>query len=254
MPSWRRLDRPPILFYFCSMGSRQDAAVETASDLGRARRVLRQQLDALSRLAAAAWRLIDPAPPAESAATIWAGVRNLEKALRLQTRVTWALRLIAALRAKLVSDLRTVENGQLPASLVEAISFAAESEPAETLNKAERPERPEPERPERERLRECERFSFQGRAADSKFAAILKRPTEEIIALICRELGLPADWPSLAKEAWAREGANGALARSSSSGARQVRPGRQTQDEGAQLRHAPRRTAPPSATPTFSSS
>ncbi len=173
----------------------------TSPGLGWARRLVRQQLDALSRLTAIAWRLFEPptrpTPPAESSdlAAFFAALRGFETAARRQVRVEWALRLIAALRARLHAELEAINNGQAPAPP----SLAAEAAPAETLNPAERPERPE-----RERLRDYERFSFQGRAADNKLAEILKRPTEEIIALICRKLGLPEDWPRLAEEAWAR--------------------------------------------------
>ncbi len=191
------------------MGSRRNAAVETASAAGWARRALRQQLDALSRLTAIAWGLVKPAtpptPPAESSdlGPFFIALRGFEKAARLQVRVDWALRLIDALRGRLHAELEAIDKGQTPALPVAAPSLAAEAAPAEDLNPSERPERPE-----RERLRDYERFSFQGRAADNKLAEILKRPTVEIIALICRELGLPEDWPRLAEEAWADEAPN----------------------------------------------
>jgi len=176
----------------------------TAPGFGWAQRVLRQQLDALSRLTAIAWRLLTPAPTTEPRPhTAWAGVRELEKAVRLQIRVDWALRLIEALRARLHAELEAVDNGQAPGPPVAAPNLAAEADPAETLNP-----KVGADRPERERLYDYERFGFQGRAADKKLAEILKRPTAEIIALICRELGLSDDWPRLAEEAWAREQAD----------------------------------------------
>jgi hypothetical protein len=197
--------------------------------------VLRQQLDALSRLTAVAWRLLTPAPTTEPRPrTAWAGVRDLEKAVRLQIRVQWVLRLIEALRARLTTELEALNTGQAPAPSAAAPNLAAESDPAETLNPKERPER--------ERLRDYERFSFQGRAADNRLAAILKRPTAEIIALICRELGLPDDWPRLAEEAWAREEADGALVL------------RQAQDDSLRSECPLQRAAPPTSAPTLSSS
>jgi hypothetical protein len=182
----------------------------TTPDLGWARRVLHQQLDTLSRLTAIAWRLIAPSSPASgplSAATVFAGARNLEKALRLQVRATWALRLIDALRTRLRSELQAVENGRTP-SLTG--SLAADPAPSMTRNEARHPtdrtDRPEkPERPECGERPERERFGFERRASDRELAEVLKRPTAEIIALICRELGLPEDWPRLAEEACARE-------------------------------------------------
>ncbi len=195
------------------MCSRQNASVECASGLGWARRVLRQQLDALSRLKAIALRPFErPTPPADSSdlATFFAGLRGLEKAVRRQVRVDWALRLIGALRDKLRAELQSLENGEDPKTMAEAANLAAEFRSAEAPDPKERPERPERERGER--LKDYERFDFQGRAADRKLAEILKRPTAEIIALICRQLGLPADWLRRAEEAWEREEGDGAWA------------------------------------------
>jgi len=222
------------------MPSHPDPAHATnLSGLGWARRVLRQQLDALSRLAAVARRLIDPvAPAAQSASDPFgmAAIRGLEKTLRLHVRVTWAQRLIAALRAKLLADLQAVDNGQAPSFPVEAGSVdpdperPAANEAPSLTDKKERPERGD--RPDRER-------GFGGPGSDKELAEILKRPTVEIIALICRELGLPEDWPRLAEEAWARE---------------QALVLRQAQDEDGLVTRAPQRTAPPPPTLTFSSS
>jgi len=184
------------------------ACAETAPDFGWARRVLRQQLDALSRLTAIAWSLIEPAAPAaaDPAPTMWSGLRNLEKSLRLHERVVWAQRLINALRARLTAELQALDEGKVPTPPVEARSVAAEAgrstanEKLDLTDQADPAERPDPrERPERER------FGFERRGSDKALARILKRPAVEIIALICRELGLPEDWPRQVEEAWARE-------------------------------------------------
>ena len=37
------------------------------------------------------------------------------------------------------------------------------------------------------------------------YGAVLSRPVSELVAMICRDLGLDPDWPSLSGEAWARE-------------------------------------------------
>jgi len=39
---------------------------------------------------------------------------------------------------------------------------------------------------------------------DDLYGDILTRPVSEIIALICKDLGLEPDWPQLAEEAWAK--------------------------------------------------
>ncbi|MBN9319120.1 MAG: hypothetical protein J0I28_05475 [Caulobacterales bacterium] len=190
----------------------------TTPALDRARRVLRQQLDALSRLAVVAWRLVDPATPSnEPAASVSVGILRLENALRLQARVAWAVRLIAALRAKLLGDLRGLESGRLPALAIETPDVAAT--PERSMAEGARAAADRVERPERRERREGpERFGFESRRSDDDLAEILQRPTAEIIALICRELGLPADWPRQAEEAWARE---------------------QTDDDGAEPRGSP---------------
>ncbi len=196
------------------MDARQNASFDTASGLGWARRVLRQQLDALSRLAAIARRLVEPPAPADEAveapaepfnfAAFLARIGRVEKAARLRVRVDWALRLINGLHARLLGELEAVENGHLPSPPDEAgepdPAHSAANDTASLADKKERAERGD--RPDRDR------FGFEPRGSDKKFAEILKRPTAEIIALICRELGLPADWPSLAEEDWAQETAN----------------------------------------------
>src|SRR5207244_1785388 len=40
---------------------------------------------------------------------------------------------------------------------------------------------------------------------DDIYGDVLARPVGEIIALICRDLGLSPDWSRLAEEAWAQE-------------------------------------------------
>jgi hypothetical protein len=196
------------------MTSRPDPDCAAAPPaLGWTRRVLRQQLDALSRLADVALRLLETAlpvtTPVEDSSALdafWTRIRGVEKALRLQQRVVWAQRLIDALCAKLTAELEALDKGQAPASLaaVSPLSDKAAPDPTET---AEPTDRPDPrERPERERP---ERFGFESRGSDRALAKILERPTAEIIALICRELGLPEDWPRLAEDGWADEAARG---------------------------------------------
>jgi hypothetical protein len=40
---------------------------------------------------------------------------------------------------------------------------------------------------------------------DDIYGDVITRPVGELVALVCRDLGLDPDWPSLAEEAWARE-------------------------------------------------
>jgi hypothetical protein len=141
-----------------------------------------------------------------TAATFFTGVRNFEKAMRLRGRVDWALRLIEALRARLSADLQAVDSGGAPSVPVEASSVADDPDPASANEAAALTDRPE--RGERRERPDRDHFGFGPRGSDKALAEILKRPTDEIIALICRELGLPEDWPRLAEDAWARETAD----------------------------------------------
>jgi hypothetical protein len=40
---------------------------------------------------------------------------------------------------------------------------------------------------------------------DDLYGHVLDRPVSELIDMLCRDMGLDPDWPSLAQEAWARE-------------------------------------------------
>jgi hypothetical protein len=40
---------------------------------------------------------------------------------------------------------------------------------------------------------------------DDIYGDVMTRPVGELVAVICRDLGLEPDWPSLSQEAWARE-------------------------------------------------
>jgi hypothetical protein len=46
----------------------------------------------------------------------------------------------------------------------------------------------------------CERLDD-----DDIYGDVIARPVGELVALICRDLGLEPDWARLAEEAWARE-------------------------------------------------
>jgi hypothetical protein len=40
---------------------------------------------------------------------------------------------------------------------------------------------------------------------DDLYGNLMSRPVSELVAMICKDLGLEVDWPELAQEAWARE-------------------------------------------------
>jgi hypothetical protein len=47
--------------------------------------------------------------------------------------------------------------------------------------------------------------AFERLGDDDIYGDVATRPVGELVALICRDLGLDPDWDSLAQEAWARE-------------------------------------------------
>jgi hypothetical protein len=65
-----------------------------------------------------------------------------------------------------------------------------------------------------ERVKRLAREAFERLEQDELYGDILSRPVSEIIALICKDMGLEPDWPRLAEEAWAKAeiAAGGALA------------------------------------------
>ncbi len=61
------------------------------------------------------------------------------------------------------------------------------------------------ERPDAEAAERLVREAGERLERGDAFANVLSLPFSEIIALICKDLGLDPDWPALAEEAWARE-------------------------------------------------
>ena len=55
-----------------------------------------------------------------------------------------------------------------------------------------------------EKVKRLAREAFERLEQDELYGDILSRPVSEIIALICKDMGLEPDWPRLAEEAWAK--------------------------------------------------
>jgi len=178
-----------------------NSAAPPTSRLDQARRMLRAHLATLAHLATVAVGLVSAVgrsgfKAACADAGPMAAIGVFEKALHRHAKVSWALRLIAALRAKLTSDLQRIEQGE-SLDIVLAAERPDDADPTEAGPKvkaetdpAPQAERPENLRPERER-RETESFGrLLGRGADDEFAEILKRPIEAVIALIREALGV----------------------------------------------------------------
>lgn len=185
---------------------------DDASRLVRAGQVLRGQLDAVVRLGVLALRMIEEVArvaqgaggQVRSFADPVAGAVSIDRAARRYARIAWALRLIDALRSKLLGDLGRVERGErvgverrpAPAPQDLADKIAAQMARLEAEVEADRQGRRE--RPETERG-DCEIFGrylapyLSGRSGSDEFSEILKKPTEEILAMIREALGVSED-------------------------------------------------------------
>lgn len=181
-----------------------DVPSEGACDGAWPRRLLDRQLERLDRLAEAGLEL---------AVAVEAGAKHAgadhEGAARAYARVSRAVRQAVMLQSKLVKDF-------------EARTAAAEKRRADAAAAVDEAHR------EREELRKVrvsrivERVMMAGhddeetvdrlvyeadeRLDDDGFLGdVLARPVSEIVAQICKDLGLAPDWTRLAEEAWAIE-------------------------------------------------
>jgi hypothetical protein len=132
-----------------------------------------------------------------------------ERAYMAFAKVARAVRLTLMLQARLIKELedrdrsaakevdraawsqkcervtQAFEQKQRVAGIVERIAEGDQAEPYEVERLV---------REARERLDQ-----------DDIYGHVLSRPVSELIAAICKDLGLDPDWPKLAEEAWARE-------------------------------------------------
>lgn len=124
-------------------------------------------------------------------------------------RASRAVRLTVALQAKLIKDLQALD--EVDARLRRGAQ--AEAERARQAVETARKERVERivERVIRAELADEDEADRLAEAAwerldhDDIYGDLTARPVGEIIARVCRDLGLSPDWAALAEEAWARE-------------------------------------------------
>jgi hypothetical protein len=122
-------------------------------------------------------------------------------------RVARAVRLSLMLQTKVIKQLQAIDS---QAATQEACAAAHE--------RVQRAEHVEEQKARVERI--VERIAQRGDGLDVErlveetaerldhddlYGGVLDRPLSELIALICRDLGLAPDWPRLAEEAWAQE-------------------------------------------------
>lgn len=131
-------------------------------------------------------------------------------------RASRAVRLTVALQAKLIKDLQALDE----AAARQRRGEQAEAERARLSRETARKERVERivERVIRAELGDADEADRLAEAAwerldhDDIYGDLSARPVGEIIACVCRDLGLSPDWGRLAEEAWAREEIDGAAA------------------------------------------
>ncbi len=132
----------------------------------------------------------------------------LDAAPMAYARVARAVRMTIMLQSKLIADLQTLEaKGAQAAAHAHCLQgpqrVGLECDQKERIGRiigriagADGADEDEVERLTEEA---AERLDH-----DDLYGDILTRPVSEIIALICKDLGLEPDWPQLAEEAWAR--------------------------------------------------
>ncbi|CAN7241240.1 hypothetical protein LJR219_000959 [Phenylobacterium sp. LjRoot219] len=124
-------------------------------------------------------------------------------------RASRAVRLTVALQARLIKDLQALDEAAVRLRRGEQVEAERERQTLETARKArverivERVIRAElSDEDEVDRLAEA---AWERLDHDEIYGDLLAQPVGEIIARVCRDLGLSPDWSRLAEEAWARE-------------------------------------------------
>jgi hypothetical protein len=124
-------------------------------------------------------------------------------------RASRAVRLTVALQARLIKDLQALDEAAARLRRGEQAEAERARQALETARKerveriVERVIRAElSDEVEADRLAEA---AWERLDADEIYGDLLAQPVGEIIARLCRDLGLAPDWIQLAEEAWARQ-------------------------------------------------
>jgi hypothetical protein len=188
---------------------------------GRARALIERQLEGLGRLAEAGLTIaqaVERQVMAAEAAPGDAVQMSLGEAALAYGRVSRAVRLTIALQSRLVTDLQALDEAADRRRAGQQAQAGRERQAREEAQKdrvdriVERLIRAEvSDEAEVDRLAEtaCERLEH-----DDIYGDILARPVREIVALVCRDLGLAPDWDGLSQEAWAQDEIDGGAAAS----------------------------------------
>jgi hypothetical protein len=175
-----------------------------------ARPLFERQIAVLGRLAEAGLEIalaIERQAKADDAATA-----EPSRAYVAYARVARAVRLTLMLQSKLIKQLQAIDRQTALAPINAAAHEAFEREDLTEQRKArleriiERiAKRQSDDTADIERLVDeaSERLDH-----DDLYGDVLARPVSELVAMICRDLGLEGDWTTLAQEAWAIEEIN----------------------------------------------
>ncbi|CAN7482346.1 hypothetical protein LJR225_003334 [Phenylobacterium sp. LjRoot225] len=185
----------------------QTDAQAAPAGVGLPRALIERQLQVLGRLAEAGLNLalaIERQATTEEAAQVVEGDAALAFA-----RVSRAVRLTLALQSRAIKDLQALD--QVAAGQLYADRCNAERERRQLAKQRQDRVQRIVERvigaeaadaAEVDRLADeaCERLEH-----DDIYGDLTARPVGEIIARVCRDLGLSPDWSRLAEEAWAQD-------------------------------------------------
>jgi hypothetical protein len=165
----------------------------------QARDLAQRQIDMLTRLAEVGVAMAETL--GRQAADEAAESSPAELALAY-SRVARAVRMTIALQSKLIEDFVNLDEAVTdePRLVVEDLLAERRDRVERIVRRAVRAEHDDEDHVERLVHEANERLDDEDFLGD-----ILKRPIGEIVALICKDLGLSPDWDRLAQEPWAIE-------------------------------------------------
>jgi hypothetical protein len=176
-----------------------------------ARPLFERQIEGLGRLAEAGLEVALAIEQLAKAVTAETGVTTADvaPALAAFARVARAVRLTFMLQSKLIKQLQDWDSHR--AYLASSAAWQAERERGKQADQRKAQVERIVERVakgDRDDADEVERLVDETRERldqDDIYGDVLSRPVSELVAMICRDLGLGPDWTRLAKEAWARD-------------------------------------------------
>ena len=125
-----------------------------------------------------------------------------EACARAYARTARAVRLTLMLQAQVIKQIQALDShGAYLAACAARQDVAQRKARVERIvERIAAGEHDDPDHVERLIEETCERLDH-----DDFYGDLLSRPVSELVALICKDLGLDPDWPNLAREAWACE-------------------------------------------------